>query len=107
MTSQISERRKELLAAWPKWEQVIRGSLIERTSQCGNPRCRCRRGHRHGPYYYLSVTRRVGKTELFYVRAEQVDRVRRGIAAYRRGMKVLQELAELNRAALGIGGRRW
>ena len=57
-------------------------------------------------YHYLSVTRRVGKTEIYYVRGDKVEQVRRGIAAYQQALEWLQELAEVNRQALEIGGKR-
>ncbi len=94
-----------MLAALPEWGSLIRGSLIERKSECGKPRCRCHQGKPHGPYYYLSVTRRVGKTQIDYVPAEKVEQVRRGIRAYQEAVVWLQELAEANREALEIGGK--
>lgn len=99
-------KRKQLLGRLPEWENLIRGSLIERRSECGKAGCRCHRGEPHGPYHYLSVTRRVGKTEIYYVRADQVEGVRRGIAAYQQAVRWLQELAEANRQAREIGGKR-
>ena len=52
----LRERRRLLgqLAAWPP---VLRGSLREHMSRCGNPNCRCRAEKNpvlHGPYRYLS-----------------------------------------------------
>ncbi len=84
--------------------QLIRGSLIERSTRCGNPNCRCRKGRRHGPYFYLSVTLGVGKTKSYYVPQGKVEQVREGIASYRRAVRQLQQRAEANRRALGIGG---
>lgn len=105
-TQERSLRRKQLLGRLPRWESLIRGSLIERRSQCGTSGCRCHRGEPHGPYYYLSVTRGVGKTEIYYVPAGKIQQVQRGIAAYQRAVQWLQELAEANREALEIGGKR-
>ena len=84
--------------------KLIRGSLIERATRCGNPNCRCQKGRRHGPYFYLSVTLGVGKTKTYYVPAGKAGQVRRGIEAYRQAVRRLQDRAEANRRALGIGG---
>lgn len=90
----------------PEWESLIRGSLIERRSECGKAGCRCHRGEPHGPYHYLSVTRAVGKTQIYYVQADKVEQVRQGITAYQQAVAWLQEWAEANREALGIRGKR-
>ena len=34
---------------------LLKGSLIERFTVCTRPGCRCARGHKHGPYLYVSV----------------------------------------------------
>lgn len=104
-TRRIGRKRKRLLGQSPEWESLIRGSLIERRSECGKAGCRCHQGKPHGPYHYLSVTRRVGKTQIYYVPADKVEQVRRGIAAYREALAWLQELAEANREVLEIGGK--
>jgi len=45
---------KELLACRLP---MVKGSLYQRYLRCGNSKadCRCRRGEKHGPFYYLSV----------------------------------------------------
>ena len=98
-------KRDQLLAGFPDWSTPIRGSLIARKSECGKPSCRCHQGKAHGPYHYLSVTRGVGKTEIYYVPAGKVEQVRQGILAYQQAIQWLQELAEANREALAIGGQ--
>ncbi len=84
--------------------KLIRGSLIERTTRCGNRNCRCQRGQRHGPYFYLSVTLAVGKTKTYYVPGNKVEQVREGIESYQRAVHLLKHSAEANRRTLGIGG---
>ena len=91
-------------SAGEDWGRVIRGSLIERSTRCGNPNCRCRKGRPHGPYFYLSVTLGVGRTKTYYVPQGKVGQVREGIASYQRALRLLQQRAEENRRALGIGG---
>lgn len=36
---------------------MVKGSLYRRYLRCGNAKadCRCRRGEKHGPFYYMSV----------------------------------------------------
>lgn len=67
---------------------------------CGNPNCKCTRGERHGPVFYLSVTldrkHRSGST----VPAEQVDQVRHWIANYQRVKDHLEKISDINRELL-------
>ncbi|MEE8583929.1 MAG: DUF6788 family protein, partial [Acidobacteriota bacterium] len=67
--------------------------------RCGNPNCRCQKGRRHGPYFYLSVTLGVGKTKTYYVPAGKAGQVRKGIEAYRQAVRRLQD-----RRFIGLGG---
>jgi len=56
-------RRREIVAEIAQLGFCLPGSVVDRTSRCGNPNCRCHAdpAHRHGPY--RSWTRKVaGKT---------------------------------------------
>ena len=46
----------------PTVTEILRGSLVERYVTCGNPACKCARGERHGPIWYLTVTLGRGHT---------------------------------------------
>ena len=63
----------------PPLEETLRGSLLERYVTCGNKACKCARGERHGPAWYLSVTLGVGKTSSATLAPDQIDRARRWI----------------------------
>ena len=54
-TLALRQRRHGLVAQMPPLEEVLRGSLVERYLRCGKPNCRCARGRRHGPLWYLTV----------------------------------------------------
>jgi hypothetical protein len=56
-------RRRQILKEIAQLGFCLPGSVVDRTSRCGNPNCRCHAdpAHRHGPY--RSWTRKVaGKT---------------------------------------------
>jgi hypothetical protein len=84
----------------PPLDQVLRGSLMERYLTCGNPTCKCARGERHGPVWYLSVTldqsHRTGST----VPADQVEQVRHWIENYHRVKEHLEKISDINRELL-------
>jgi hypothetical protein len=76
---------------------------MERYLTCGKPDCKCARGQRHGPVWYLSVTldqsHRTGTT----VPPDQVEQVRRGIANYHRVKERLEKISDINRELLRRG----
>src|SRR2546428_4317978 len=61
-TLALRNRREGLAQRLPHLEETLRGSLIQRFMSCGHPDCKCARGERHGPFWYLSVTLGPGRT---------------------------------------------
>lgn len=102
----LRKRREGLSKALPPLQEILRGSLMERYLTCGNPDCKCARGERHGPVWYLSVTldqsHRSGST----VPAEQVDLVREWIANYHSVKEHLEKISDINRELLRRQKRR-
>jgi len=96
----LQQRRQGLARLLPPAEEVLRGSLVERYVTCGNPDCRCARGQRHGPIWYLTVTLGIGRTAGGVVPPEQVEQVRRWIENYRKVKDDLEKISEINRELL-------
>ena len=96
----LRNRREGLTKLLPPLSEVLRGSLMERYLTCGNPTCKCARGERHGPVWYLSVTldqsHRIGST----VSPEQVEQVRRWIENYHLVKERLEKISDINRELL-------
>jgi len=96
----LRKRREGLTKLLPPLGEILRGSLMERYLTCGNPSCKCARGERHGPVWYLSVTldqsHRSGRT----VGADQLEQVRRWIENYRRVKEHLEKISDINRELL-------
>ena len=99
-TLALRERRRALVELLPQLEQTLRGSLVERHLGCGNPDCRCARGQRHGPVWYLSVTLEPGRTTGGVVTPEQPDQVRRWIDNYQKVKQHLEKISQINRELL-------
>jgi hypothetical protein len=97
----LRSRRDGLTKVLPPLREELRGSLTERYLTCGNPDCKCARGERHGPIWYLSVTfdqtHRSGCT----VPVDQVEQVRQWIANYHRVKEVLLKM-KLQFSAAGM-----
>ena len=78
-------------------QTMLQGSLSETTRTCGQPSCRCHRGHRHGPHTYLTFRTQKGRSSSVYVPVAERERFRQGVADWKRFWKLATELAQLNR----------
>lgn len=78
---------------------ILAGSLVKQYVICGKPGCRCQRGQKHGPLFYL-YWKEQGRSRSLYVPREKVVELRRQIRNYRR---VQKELAKRVRRQL----REW
>src|SRR6266571_6286575 len=99
-TLALRHRRQGLTKILPPLGEVLRGSLMERYLTCGNPDCKCARGERHGPVWYLSVTLGPGRTTGTIVPVHRLERVRRWIDNYHNPKKHLEKIADINRELL-------
>jgi hypothetical protein len=96
----LQQRRRGLAKLLPPVEETLRGSLVERYVTCGNSACKCARGKRHGPVWYLTVTLGPGRTTGGIVAGEQLGQVRGWIENYRKVKEHLEKISEINRELL-------
>ena len=96
----LRQRRKGLAQQLPPVTEILRGSLVERYVTCGNPACRCAKGERHGPMWYLTVTLGPGRTTGGIIPTEKVDEVRGWIENYHKVKDHLEKISEINRELL-------
>ena len=98
-SSQDRQRQitREIAALGP----CLPGSLVERTTRCGSPRCRCRSdpAHLHGPY--PSWIRKVGtKTVTRTLSPAQLEQYRPLFDNTRRLRELISELETLSAQAV-------
>ena len=96
----LRKRRQGLAKLLPPVTEILRGSLVERYVTCGNPACKCARGERHGPMWYLTVTLGRGRTTGGIVSEERVAAVRRWIENYHQLKEHIEKISEINRELL-------
>jgi hypothetical protein len=96
----LRQRRQGLAQQLPPVTETLRGSLVERYVTCGNPSCKCAKGERHGPMWYLTVTLGPGRTTGGIVPAEKVDQVQGWIENYHKVKDHLEKISEINRELL-------
>jgi len=92
-------RFRQQLQALAKPFPLLAGSLVKQYVICGKPGCRCLRGQKHGPLFYL-YWKEQGRSRSLYVPRAKVAELRRQIQNYRHLQK---ELARLVRRQL----REW
>jgi hypothetical protein len=96
----LRQRRQGLAQQLPPVTETLRGSLIERYVTCGNPSCKCAKGDRHGPIWYLTVTLGPGKTTGGIIATEKVEQVRGWVQNYQKVKDHLEKISEINRELL-------
>ena len=75
----------------------MRASYVKQYLTCGKTNCRCRRGFKHGPFFYLVQCLGTGKVRKFLLKTpEQRRQARAGIAAHLKFQQQLAELSEIN-----------
>ena len=78
-------------------DTLLRASYVKQYLTCGKKNCRCQRGFKHGPFFYLVQSLGVGKTRKFLLKTpEQRKQARAGIAAHRKLQRQLAELSDIN-----------
>lgn len=97
MSSDHTQRRqRQIMEEIAQLGFCLPGSLVARTSRCGNPRCRCHTDpdRKHGPY--PSWTRKVGsKTVTRTLSPAQLERYRPWFDNNRRLRQLVNELEAL------------
>ena len=76
-------RFRQELQALAKPFPLLAGSLVKQHVICGKPGCRCQRGHKHGPLFYL-YWKEQGRSRSLYVPRDKVAELRQQIQNYRR-----------------------
>lgn len=90
----LQARQKQLQARGP----VLAASLVTIRRACGNPNCRCARGHKH-PGHYLTWKVKA-KTHTAYVPVELLPQVKQWTQEHRRLKQLIRELTQLSLALL-------
>jgi hypothetical protein len=98
--AEVIQRRRTLLRRLPVTDEILRGSLLERTIRPHRQGCaKCASGEGH-PLRVLTISYPAGRTRQFSLRPEQVDKVRRWLSNYRKLKDAIEELCELNHVLL-------
>lgn len=95
----LERTRKALMGKLASWGSFVRGSVVLMKRRCMYPRCRkCAAGQGH-PTWVLTVSRQ-GKTRTVYLGARRRTLAQRMAENYRRLLRLIEEIAEVNLALL-------
>ena len=84
--------------------QAIRASVVERFGTCGKSNCACHRGHKHGPYYYLTQCLAPGEIRKFLLKSPpQQQAARAATSAFNQFYAGVEELSQINTELLRRG----
>jgi len=94
--ARLLQKRRKAARRLHESAEILRATLLTRMTQCGKPGCKCMRGQRHGPAYYVTVSYGRGKTRQVYI-----PRARKRLAAtwirnYHRLWAALEEISRIN-----------
>lgn len=103
-TLALRQRKAALLRQGHLPPDLLRACFVERFTTCGKPNCACARGHKHGPFYYLTANLGVGQIRKWLLKspAEQAA-AQHGTAAYQAHWERLEELSQINLELLRRG----
>lgn len=97
--TQAIQARERLLKRLPFTSEVLRGSLIERTTRHSSGCPKCARGEGH-PQTVLTISYPGGRTQQFSIHREQVPQVRHWLSNYQKLKQTVEAICELNHVLL-------
>ena len=88
----LSQKRSSLQSRLMSPSAMVKGCLHKIYKKCGNPKCYCATGKKHGPYWALSK-KTGGKTKITYI--SDTDILKKAFA-YKRYNKDLARLRKID-----------
>ena len=95
-TGRLLRRRQQLHTALTHLGPLLRASVIERYTQCGTRGCKCMRGEKHGPAYYLTVSYAKGRTRTVYIPKTLRSVAEAWVDNYHQALELLEEVSSIN-----------
>ena len=91
MAASERQARSRLVQLLSQPRGLLRGSLLVRRRVCGNPRCRCTRGHKHESLYVVMTDQ--GRTRQLYVPKTFESLVRQWGEDYHLARQLMEEIS--------------
>jgi len=93
----LEKRKAGLLRRMQVPVEMIRASFVTQYLTCGKKNCRCQRGSKHGPFYYLVQCLGTGRMQKFLLKSPaQRKQARTCIAAHLKFQRQSVQLSAIN-----------
>jgi hypothetical protein len=96
---QAIQARERLRKRLSSTSEVLRGSLLERTTRHASGCAKCARGEGHSQTV-LTISYPGGRTRQFSIHSEQVPQVRQWLSNYQKLKETIETICELNHVLL-------
>jgi len=103
-TASLGKRKANLVSTLQVPANILRASFVKQYFTCGKKNCRCRRGRKHGPFYYVVQSLQAGRVRKFLLKTEDSKKQAvSSIAAYADLQSRIEELSQINTELLQRG----
>jgi hypothetical protein len=100
----LEAKKARLMREIQNCSEMLQGSLVVLYRKCGKKGCRCERGEKHGPAYYLSY-KEGGVTQMVYIPVSRLGEVKKAMEAFSRYWELGVKLSRLNLERMGLRKR--
>jgi hypothetical protein len=97
----VKAKRARIMREIQGCSGMLQGSLVTLYRKCGKKGCRCERGEKHGPAYYLSY-KEEGVTQMVYIPVSRLAEVKKAMGAFSRYWELGVRLSRLNLEWMGL-----
>ena len=101
----LKQKREKLVKELALSKEMLQGTLVEKYLECGKTGCKCNRGQKHGPKYYLSY-KFGGVTKMLYVPKDMLSEVKNQSWLYKKYKKAGQAISDINKQLLVISKKQ-
>jgi len=95
--SSLAKKHRELLSRLTKLihqGDIMRGNLVTMARTCGNPNCKCQRGHKHVSLYVYQSKK--GRPRMTYIPRKWEERIKEWVGRNRQIKGILEELSQIS-----------
>ncbi len=71
------------------------GTIQPKLLTCGKPNCKCTKGEKHGPYYYLAYHKEDGRMEWIYLPKKELAQIKSRIENFKNLKREIKELLKI------------
>ena len=101
----LRQKRAKLVKELQLSKEMLQGTIVEKYLECGKAGCKCTRGEKHGPKYYLSYKSK-GVTQMLYIPTKMLSEVKRCTQLYKRFKKTGGQISDINKRLLVISKKK-